>query len=103
MHEILDRILAWMFMLTPPLAAGVLLGTIFFSGLWWTIRRGLASHRPGFWFVGSLLLRAGLVVTGFHLLLTLPGSGWKTLVASLLGFIIARLVAARLVLLQNHQ
>ncbi len=80
-----------------------LLGTIFFSGLWWTIRKGLASHRPGFWFVGSLLLRDGLVVTGFHLLLTLPGSGWKTLVASLLGFIIARLVAARLVLLQNHQ
>ncbi len=103
MHEILDWILAWMFMLIPPLAAGVLLGTIFFSGLWWTIRRGLASRRPGFWFIGSMLTRSGLAVAGFHLLLTLPGSGWKTLAAGLLGFIIARLAATRLLLLQNHR
>ena len=103
MHEILDWILACVFMLIPPLAAGVLLGAVFFSGLWWTIRRGLASPWPGFWFVGSMLLRTGLAVAGFHLLLTLPGSGWKTLAAALLGFIMARLVATRLLLLQNHR
>jgi len=89
--------------LALALFAGALLGAFFFAGLWWTVQKGVTSERPALWFVGSLLLRTGLVVTGFHLLLTLPGSGWKTLVASLLGFIIARLVAARLVLLQNHQ
>ena len=103
MHEILDRILAGVFMLIPPLAAGVLLGAIFFSGLWWTIRRGLASRRRGFWFAGSMLVRTGLALAGFHLLLTLPGAGWKTLFAGLLGFIIARLAATRLLLLQNHR
>jgi F1F0 ATPase subunit 2 len=103
MHEILDWILACVFMLIPPLGAGVLLGAVFFSGLWWTIRRGLASHWPGFWFVGSMLLRTGLAVAGFHLLLTLPGGRWETLAAALLGFIIARRVTTRLLLLQNHR
>jgi F1F0 ATPase subunit 2 len=37
--------------------AGVLLGAFFFGGLWWTVRRGLSSKRPAFWFLGSLLLR----------------------------------------------
>jgi hypothetical protein len=26
--------------------AGVLLGALFFGGLWWTVRRGLSSKRP---------------------------------------------------------
>jgi F1F0 ATPase subunit 2 len=103
MHEILDRILVGVFMLMPPLVAGALLGGVFFSGLWWTIRRAVASRRPGYWFVGSMLVRTGLALAGFNLLLTLPGNGWKTLVAGLLGFVIARLAATRLLLLQNQR
>ena len=48
MNEILNLILA--------LAAGFLLGVIFFGGLWWTVQKGLSSRRPAFWFLGSLLL-----------------------------------------------
>ncbi|SEK56520.1 ATP synthase subunit I [Nitrosovibrio tenuis] len=96
MNEILDEMLASMFLLTPPLATGVLLGAMFFIGLWWTVRRGLSSRRPGSWFICSMVLRMSLAVSGFHFLLTLPGSGWKTLAAGLLGFIIARLAATRL-------
>lgn len=77
-------------------AAGILLGVIFFGGLWWTVRRGISSRRAGLWFMGSMLLRIGVVTTGFYFLLGLPGDGWKTLLAALLGFIIARLAATRL-------
>lgn len=75
------------------LAAGVLLGAVFFGGLWWTIRRGVASKRPAIWFVGSMLLRTCIVVLGFYLV---SGGNWQRLLASLFGFIIARLIVTRL-------
>jgi F1F0 ATPase subunit 2 len=90
MSEILSPLLAL------ALGAGVLLGAVFFGGLWLTVRRGLASSRPGIWFMGSMLLRTGIVVTGFYFLLRLPADGWKILLAGLLGFLLARLAATRL-------
>ena len=44
--------------------AGVLLGVLFFGGLWWTVQRGLVSRRPALWFVGSFLLRTSVVLAG---------------------------------------
>jgi F1F0 ATPase subunit 2 len=82
--------------LVLSLAAGILLGAFFFGGLWWTVRHGVSSRNPGLWFIGSTLLRIGMVMTGFYFLLGLPGESWQILLASLLGFIITRLVAARL-------
>ena len=74
-------------------AAGAALGAIFFGGLWWTARRGVASPRPALWFFGSLLLRMSLVLAGFYFV----GRGnWERLVACLLGFIIARFIVMRL-------
>jgi F1F0 ATPase subunit 2 len=46
--------------------AGMTLGGIFFGGLWWTVRKALASSLPGIWFLGSLLLRMGVVLAGFY-------------------------------------
>jgi F1F0 ATPase subunit 2 len=81
MNEIPSLILA--------LAAGVLLGAIFFGGLWWTIRRGISSNHPALWFLGSMLLRTSIVLGGFFLV----GRGhWERLLACLLGFVIGRLV-----------
>jgi len=95
MSETLNQVFAWVWL--SSLAAGVLLGAIFFGGLWWTVRNGASSHRLGLWFIGSMLLRVGIVMTGFYLLLGLPGEGWKILLTGLLGFFIARLAAMRLV------
>jgi F1F0 ATPase subunit 2 len=85
--------------LSPLLAlaavAGVLLGAVFFGGLWWTVRRGLASPYHGLWFIGSMLLRTGIVATGFYSLLALPADSWKILLAALLGFLLARGAATR--------
>lgn len=70
-------------------AAGVGLGTIFYGGLWWTVRRGLTARRPAMWFIGSLMVRLGLIATGFYLV----GHGqWQRLVPCLIGFALARLL-----------
>ena len=85
MNEFLIRAVA--------VAAGVLLGAIFFGGLWWTVRNGVSSTHPALWFLGSMLLRMGIVLLGFYFV----GRGnWQRLVACLLGFIIARFCVMRL-------
>ena len=70
-------------------AAGLLLGAIFFGGLWWTVRKGLSARQPALWFLGSMLLRMGIALAGFYFV----GRGdWRRLIACLLGFVIARFV-----------
>jgi F1F0 ATPase subunit 2 len=73
--------------------AGALLGGVFFGGLWWTIRRGLASPRPALWFGFSLPVRLILVVAGFRLV---GGDDVARLLACLAGFVVGRLVVGRL-------
>ena len=73
--------------LAPAFAAGILLGAIFFGGLWWTVRRGLASAQPALWFLGSLLLRTSIALGGFFLV---AGGEWQRWLACLAGFILAR-------------
>ena len=75
------------------LVAGTMLGTIFFGGLWWTVRRAVSAHRVALWFFGSMLLRTGIVLVGFYFVC---GSDWQRWLASLLGFTVARLVVTRL-------
>jgi F1F0 ATPase subunit 2 len=56
MNEVLVLALAF--------SAGVLLGAIFFGGLWWTVRKGVSSEQPALWFFGSLLLRMSVALAG---------------------------------------
>ena len=76
-----------------PLVGGILIGVIFFGGLWWTVRRGLSSRRPAFLFLGSLLLRTSIILGGFYVV---SGGHWDRLLACLLGFVIARFIVTRL-------
>ena len=70
-------------------AAGLVLGAIFFGGLWWTVRKGLSAKQPALWFLGSMLLRMAITLAGFYFV----GRGdWRRLVACLLGFVMARFV-----------
>ncbi len=73
--------------LASALVAGVLLGAFFFGGLWWTVRKGLSSKRAALWFLGSLLLRMSVTLTGFYVV---SGRHWERLLLCLLGFILAR-------------
>lgn len=69
--------------------AGLLLGAIFFSGLWWTVRRGVQSSRPALWFLGSTLLRMGTALAGFYLV---GGGQWQRWLGCLIGFVAARYI-----------
>ena len=85
MYETLTLVLVWV--------AGGMLGAIFFGGLWWTVRKGVASKQPAFWFFGSLLLRMSIALVGFYVV----GRGhWERLLLCLLGFVMARLLVTRL-------
>jgi F1F0 ATPase subunit 2 len=75
------------------LLAGALLGAFFFGGLWWTIRKGLASSAPALWFLGSLIVRTAVVLGGFFLV---SAGSWQRMIACLLGFVIARFVIVQL-------
>ncbi len=75
------------FMMVPALVTGMLLGAMFFGGLWWTIRKGLSSTRPVLWFVSSLLLRTSLTLAGFYVV---SDGQWERLLVCLVGFTVAR-------------
>jgi F1F0 ATPase subunit 2 len=81
MHDVLQSGVAW--------SVGVLLGGLFFGGLWWTTREGLASPRPALWFFGSLLVRMSVAALGFY---TVARGHWERLLLCLLGFVMARVV-----------
>jgi F1F0 ATPase subunit 2 len=73
--------------------AGLLLGGIFFFGLWWTVGRSLRSRRPALWIFGSLLVRMTVALGGLYLV----GRGHAgRLLLCLLGMMVARFMVLRL-------
>lgn len=66
---------------------GVVLGMVFFWGLWWTVRRGLASPSPALWFFPSLIVRMAIMLGGMSLFLD---EHWPRLLLYLVGFTMAR-------------
>ena len=79
MNETLTLALAWL--------AGGLLGAVFFGGLWWTVRKSIASPQPALWIFGSLLVRMSVALTGFYFV---AGSHWERMMVCLLGFVMVR-------------
>ncbi len=75
------------------LAAGIVLGALFFGGLWWTVRRGLTAANPALWFGLSGLLRMALTVSGLYYG---ARAGWPSVLACLCGLLIARVAVTRL-------
>jgi F1F0 ATPase subunit 2 len=75
------------------LAAGGLIGIVFFGGLWVTVQKGLTSEHPALWFFGSTFLRTGFALAGFYFI---AQGDWRKILLGLLGFFIARMVITRL-------
>jgi F1F0 ATPase subunit 2 len=73
--------------------AGGALGTIFFGGLWWTVRGGLNSQAPALWFFGSFALRMSTALGGF---LVATRGDWRNAAMCMLGFLAARGAVIRL-------
>lgn len=85
MNDALTLMLAWL--------AGGALGALFFGGLWWTVRKSLASAKPALWMFASLLLRMGVTMTGFYLV---SDGDWRPLLSCLIGFVMVRQLVTRL-------
>ena len=80
-------------LLAGALAGGMVLGAVFFGGLWWTVSRGLGAAVPALWFGLSALVRMALVVCGLYCFARL---GLPSLVACLCGVLVARGAVKRL-------
>lgn len=78
--------------LITALAAGILLGGLFFGGLWWTVRRALVSKTPAIWFLTSMFLRTAIVLAGLYFV---ARGSWQRMAVCLLGFIIIRSIIVR--------
>jgi F1F0 ATPase subunit 2 len=84
MMEILYNLLAFL--------AGGLIGTLFFGGLWITVKEAARSKNPAAWFIGSFVLRMAVAMTGFYFV---SHGSWQRAMICLVGFIIARLIVIR--------
>ena len=82
-------------MMTGALAllVGLLLGAMFFGGLWWTVRKCVTSKRPTLWLLSSLLLRTSTTMIGFYMV---ADGHWQRMLLCLLGFLMARHIVTRL-------
>jgi F1F0 ATPase subunit 2 len=82
-----------MSILIGALIAGLALGGIFFGGLWVTVRLSLSSATLGLWLLASFMLRTLIALAGIHFV---SAGRWQRLIACLLGFMVARLIVARM-------
>ncbi len=82
--EILYMVLAFI--------GGMLLGVLFFGGLWFTLKKMILSKNPALWLLSSFFFRVSITLIGFYFI----GLGnWKNLILCMLGFIIARFFVIR--------
>lgn len=71
---------------------GIALGTIFFGGLWITVKKATNSKIPALWFFGSLAIRIAITLSGFYFI----GNGdLLRLLTCFIGFVIARFLVIR--------
>ncbi len=69
--------------------SGLAFGTLFFGGLWFTVKKSVASKTPALWILGSFAVRTAITLFGFYFI----GAGnVQRLLICLLGFIVARFV-----------
>jgi len=78
--------------LASVFAVGIVLGALFFGGLWWTVRRVLVARLPAAWLIASFVARTALVLAGFNIV---AGGQWQRWLVVLAGFVSARVVIAR--------
>lgn len=87
MNELLLRLI-------PAFAGGIVLGALFFAGLWLSVRRLGHAKRLGLVLVVSYVVRMIVVIGGLFLL---SDGDWRRLAAALTGFILMRMLMVRLV------
>lgn len=75
------------------LVAGIVLGIIFFGGLWLTVKKGLRAKNSGLIFTVSFAIRMAIMLVSLYYIAQF---GWKNVLACLVGLLIARVLLVRL-------
>jgi F1F0 ATPase subunit 2 len=81
-----------MFATTIAFIGGILLGILFFGGLWLTVKKALTAKLPVLWFLGSMILRVSIALIGFYYF---AHGNLFDLLMCLLGFLIGRYAILR--------
>lgn len=81
MNEIRYLILAFV--------VGVALGTLFFGGLWYTVKKAVTAKISVIWIFISFILRGTIVMIGFYFI---SSGGWKPIIISVIGFVGSRFI-----------
>ncbi|MCB1985334.1 MAG: ATP synthase subunit I [Burkholderiales bacterium] len=85
MHDLLYLVLMFL--------CGVVLGGIYFFGLWFTVQRIHNGKHPVFWLISSMAVRMILLLLAFYLILSY--GNWIHLLAVLAGFVVLRMIYTR--------
>jgi len=85
MHDMLSLFLMF--------AVGMILGGLYFSGLWFTVQRIQLEKHPAVWIIASMVLRMVLLLIAFYFVLSY--GSWVHLLAVLGGFIVLRMISTR--------
>ena len=72
---------------------GLLTGTLFFGGLWWSLQRLEDRPAAAGWFALGAFVRAGLALAGFWVALQY---GLAAVAAAMVAFLVVRFGAVRL-------
>jgi F1F0 ATPase subunit 2 len=67
--------------------AGLFLGTLFFVGLWITVKKMVNARMPALWVLGSFVLRVAVTLAGFYYI---SRGSWQRLLICGAGFLAAR-------------
>ena len=70
---------------------GLVIGAVFFGGLWWTVQRGVTATSPATWFLTSLIARMAFAMTGFSLI---AEGHLDRITMCLVGFLVARFIVS---------
>ena len=84
MNQIWVLVLAFM--------AGLGLGVFYFGGLWLTVQRLPQARHPGLLTLLSLIIRLGVTLAAFYLVMA---GRWERLLVCLAGFLLVRVVLVR--------
>ena len=74
------------------LIGGLLLGAVFYGGLWLTVRWLAKTRHPFAVMLGSLMLRTAVTLAGFVVII---GHRWQNALTALIGFTAARFLLPR--------
>ncbi len=78
--------------LTSLFVSGMVLATLYFASLWWTVRTLSGVQYPWLLYFGSFAGRMVLLLGAVFLLM---GGDWRRAVACMAGFLLARLFVIR--------